>query len=373
MAKKEPLGLGLIGCGAFGRFCLSAFSQLREVRPAAVADVVKAAADSAARDFGVPAHYDPAELIARDDVQLVHIATPPGTHHQLVLAAARAGKHVLCEKPLAMNVAQADEMLAACREAGVIAPVNFVLRYNAVTEAVKAVIDSGALGRVLAARLTNCAADSNLPPGHWFWNREISGGIFVEHGVHFFDLYRCWLGDGDVMDAHTETRKGTSQEDRVMCTVRHAGGAVVSHYHGFDQAAPLDRTGHRLVCELGDIRVEGWIPLTMTIDAAVDDGVAEKLAACCPNAKIKTVEKYERAVGEVSSRGVKRRLTRRISLSFTPNADKQAVYIGSVRSLLADQIAFIRDGSHARRVGESNGRDALALAEAAVKLAARGR
>ncbi|MHC4981853.1 MAG: Gfo/Idh/MocA family protein [Planctomycetota bacterium] len=369
MTSSETLGLGLIGCGAFGRFCLKAFSAMDQVRIAAVADIVKGPADAAAEDFSVPAHYDPAELIARDDVQIVHIATPPSTHYELVLAAAGAGKHVLCEKPLAMNVKQADEMLSACRKAGVIAPVNFVLRYNAVAEAAKAVITSGVLGRVLAARLTNCAADSNLPPGHWFWNKTVSGGIFIEHGVHFFDLYRYWLGEGEVIDAHTETREGTRQEDRVMCSVRHADGAVANHYHGFDQPGPMDRTDHRLVCELGDIRVEGWIPVTLTVDAAVDDAGAKKLAECCPGAKIEVLEKYEGNEGKLSSRGVKRKLSRRIRLSLTPNADKQAVYPESVRALLADQIAYIRDRSHARRITEANGREAVALAEAAAEVA----
>ena len=108
MSKLQPVGLGLIGCGAFGIFCLDAYSKLPGVRIAAVADVRPEAADAFAKRFGVPAHYDPAELIARDDVKLVHIATPPSTHYELVMKAVGAGRNVLCEKPLAMTVAEAD-------------------------------------------------------------------------------------------------------------------------------------------------------------------------------------------------------------------------------------------------------------------------
>jgi len=402
MSADHTFGLGLIGCGAFGEFCLNAFRKLPGVRIAAVADVVKDAADRLADTFGVPGHYNPAELICRDDVDLVHIATPPSSHRSLVLRAAEEGKHVLCEKPLAMDTAEADKMLAAVREAGTICPVNFVLRHNAVTSAVKSAIDSGALGQVLSARLTNCASDSFLPPGHWFWDKEASGGIFVEHGVHFFDLYRYWLGPGEVTSANTLTRKGagqalrqaSGQEDRVQCTVVHdlkseipdsrspidnrqstpkglppRTSAIVSHYHGFDQPRMLDRTDHRLVCELGDLRVEGWIPLTVRVDAVVDDAGAERLAACFPGAEVETVETYSGDAGRLSSRGRERVLTKRIRLDWTPNADKQAVYADSVRALLADQLAYLRDPSHDRVITEANGREAVAMAERAVTLA----
>ena len=369
MTNNEPLGLGLIGCGAFGLFCLDVYSKMDDIHVAAVADVRKEVAESFSRGFSVPAYGDPNRLIADSNVEIVHIATPPSSHYELVLAAAKAGKNVLCEKPLAMNIAQADEMLSAAADAGTIVPVNFVLRHNAATEMVKDVIGSGLLGDVLSARLTNCAADSNLGPEHWFWDLSVSGGIFIEHGVHFFDLYRYWLGEGRVIDAHTETRAGTTQQDRVMCTVRHDSGAVVSHYHGFDQFGPMDRTTHHLVCELGDIRVEGWIPLALTIDAAVDDAAADQLARCCGGCRVNTTETFDAEHHRTLRTGQTRKITRRVNLRYRPDSDKQAVYAGGIRALLADQIAYIRDRTHARRVVESNGREALALASAAREIA----
>ena len=369
MAKVKPLGLGLIGCGAFGEFCIEAFSDIDGIEAAAVCDVVGEAAERLGKKFGVPALSDPAELIARDDVNLVHIATPPSTHCALAIPAAKAGKHVLCEKPLATSVDDADAILAAAAQAGTIAPVNFVLRHNAVTDAVKAVIDSGLLGQVLSARLTNCAADSNLPAGHWFWNRPVSGGIFVEHGVHFFDLYSHWLGAGEVIAAHTEIRGGSDQEDRVMCTIRHDCGAVASHYHAFDQIGPMDRTDHRLVCELGDIRVDGWIPLSMSVDAAVSNAGAEKLKALLPGCRI--IDDGPIDAAGMTSRGQPRDVARRIRLVHEPDPDKQVVYANSVRQLMTDQLVFINNPKHTRRVAEQNGRDALALACRSIELATK--
>ncbi len=395
MPDSRPPGLGLIGCGGFGEFCLDAFRSMEQVRIAAVADVHKAAADRLAAKFHVPAHGEAADLIRRDDVEIVHVATPPGSHHELVMAAVAAGKHVLCEKPLATRLTDADEMLAAADAAGVIAPVNFVLRHNAVTDAVKAVIDSAALGAVLAARLTNCAGDGKLAADHWFWDKSVSGGIFIEHGVHFFDLYAHWLGAGEILSAHAETRKdaaqiaqlgagqgmalgaqaprlSSGQEDRVLCTIRYESGAVASHYHGFDQVLLMDRADHRLVCELGDIRVNGWIPLSIHIDALVNDQTQERLAACCPGAEVEVLAACDGADRTPMGRGVRRSVARRIRMTFTPQPDKQSVYADSVRAVLADQIAYIRDRSHQRRITEANGRAALALAEKAAKLAGVG-
>ncbi len=369
MKANGQIGLGLIGCGAFGKFCLEAYSQMENVRIAAVADVVAPAADEFGRRLDVPAFHDPHELIACADVDLVHIATPPSSHFELVVAATRAGKHCLCEKPLAMSTIEADEMLSLAEDNHLILPVNFVLRYNAVTETVKAVLDSGVLGEVLSARLTNCAGDTKLGPKHWFWDKSVSGGIFIEHGVHFFDLYRYWFGPGEVVSAHAELRPGTLQEDRVTCEIHHDEGIIASHYHGFDQMSLMDRTDHRFVCEKGDIRVFGWIPLTMEIDAVVDEMDEDKLRELAPGCHVTVTEKFDGETGRVMGRGRKRRVTMRISLSYTPDADKQAVYADSVEKLLADQVAYLLDDSHQRRVTEQNGRDAVALAETAANIA----
>ena len=155
-----------------------------------------------------------------------------------------------------------------------------------------------------------------------------------------------------------------------MCTVRHESGAVASHYHGFDQPAPMDRTDHRLVCEQGDVRVEGWIPLTVRVDAVMDDSAVEKLTECGRDFTAELeVEALDEEFLAHRSRGKARPLTKKIRWSCTPNTDKQAVYTQSVQRLLADQIVFLRDGGHTRVVTEENGQASVAMAEVAVTLA----
>ncbi len=372
MNDEKTLGLGLIGCGEFGEFCLKAFKSMGQVKIVAVADVVESSAERLGKLFGVKSYCDPKELIDDPNVKIVHIATPPSTHHDLAMAAINSGKHILCEKPLATNIADGFEILNAAKAAELIAPVNFVLRYNQVTNAAKAVIDSGVLGQALSARLNNCATDAFLGADHWFWKNEISGGIFIEHGVHFFDLYRHLLGPGEVIDAHTETRPPTNQaEDRVTCTVRHDNGAVVSHYHGFDQIQAMDRTDHRIIFELGDMRIEGWIPLTLKIDAMVDQSGMDRLVECCPGCQVQITNQYDGPAAGHAGRGKQYILDKRISLALAPSTDKGAIYSNSVRSLLADQIAYIHDRNHVRIVDEHNGLAALKFAQAARTLGAK--
>ncbi|MBN2584541.1 MAG: Gfo/Idh/MocA family oxidoreductase [Planctomycetes bacterium] len=368
----RPLGLGLIGCGAFGRFCMDAYSKLDGLRPVAAADAYKPAADRFADEFlNLAVHYSAAELIDRDDVDIVHIATPPATHHGLALRAAKAGKHVLCEKPLAVTVEQADELLAAARDNNVLMPVNFVLRHNPITDAVRAIIDSGVLGRPLHATFENYAADENLRPDHWFWDKDQSGGIFIEHGVHFFDLYRHWLGPGRVIASHVERREGTAQEDRVMCLVRHDDGTVVNHYHGFDQPGPLDRTDHRLLFETGDVTVRGWIPTEMTVRVLTDEDGLQRLKSLVPNAEADVLERLDGAAQHVRGRGRERTVAMRARVTGNAGMAKQDLYAWSVGQLMSDQLAAIRDASHRRIVTEENGRNSLAMAVAAADMAAR--
>lgn len=374
MAQSQ-LGLGLVGCGGFGLFCLENYARLDGLRPVAAADAFKPAADRAAEAYPhLAVHTSAAELIARDDVDIVHIATPPGTHHDLGVMAARAGKHVLCEKPLAMTLAQADEMLAEAKAGGTIMPVNFVLRHNPVTDAVKAIIDTGTLGRPLHGAFENYASDENLDPEHWFWDPSASGGIFIEHGVHFFDLYHHWFGPGCVIAAHTETREGTTQEDRVLCTVRHDNGTVVSHYHGFDQPGRMDRTTHSLLFELGDVTVGGWIPTDLAVHAIVDDDGRGELERCCKalTAGTDVLESYDGDTRTCRSRGRERHVTQKIRITCRARRPKQELYAWSVSQLMADQLAGIADRHHRRRVTEANGYRALRLAASAADMANGG-
>ncbi|MFP4353979.1 MAG: Gfo/Idh/MocA family protein [Phycisphaerae bacterium] len=371
MTESKQLGLGLVGCGDFGLFCAEAYNSLDGIKMVAAADLRKDLADRIAEQFeGASSYGEFAQMLKDPAVDLVHVATPPSSHYQLVMAALEADKHVLCEKPLSMTAQQGQEMVELARKKKKICPVNFVMRYNQITEAVKTILGEELIGQALSARLTNCASDAKLVPSHWFWDLDVAGGIFVEHGVHFFDLYRYWFGDGEIIGSHAENRPGTEMQDRVTCEVHHANGVISSHFHGFDQVRPLDRTDHRIVCELGDIRIDQWIPITLTVEAVVDAATEARLAEVCPGCSIATLAEYQGSDRNVRKRGKELAVDKLIRLSYTPSPDKQSVYAQSVRDLMVDQLAFINDENHKRVVAEINGLEAIKLAATAAQRAA---
>ena len=131
------------------------------------------------------------ELVARPDIQLVDVSTPGDTHNEIVLAALAAGKHVLCEKPLANNLAEAREMLDAARRAGVIAIVNFNYRRVPAVQFAKKLIDDGAIGEVRhwrAVYLQDWINDPNFPLV-WRLQKELAGsGALGDIAAHITDL-----------------------------------------------------------------------------------------------------------------------------------------------------------------------------------------
>ncbi len=369
--KMKPIHYGLIGCGGFGQFCLEAFSGMPEVKIVAVADIDANLAAETAAKYAAKAFSDVSRFVEQPDLDLVHIATPPFLHFPQALLALQAGKHVLCEKPLAVSLAQGLKLVEIARDRGKILPVNFVLRYTPITETVKELIESGILGAPLYASFINNAADENLPAEHWFWDPKRSGEIFVEHGVHFFDLYRYWFGEAVVRSAQAELRPGTSQTDRVFCQMRHPNGVIATHYHGFDQPNCLDRQRHIIIFETGDISVSGWIPQTLHLNGIGNGATVKRLRKQLPaSAQIHTTPLPPRNT-PLRGRGKNIDADRRIQAVFSHEKDKQELYATALQNLLRDQIRCIHDPAHRRKIDENNGVEALKMAVEATKLTQR--
>jgi len=365
--SEAPPGYGLIGCGGFGLFCLEQYRAMEGLRPAAVADAVPEAARGAAAKFGLAA-CSSRELLARDDVEIVHVATPPFTHRELVLDALAAGKHVLCEKPLAVELDGAREMVAAAGRAGRVLAVNLIMRYNPLCSAVGKILDGGLLGEPLHGFFENCAKDEPLPAGHWFWDRAKSGGIFVEHGVHFFDLFAWWLGEGRVVAAQETRRPGTDIVEQAACTVMY-GDVPVNFYHGFHQPARMDRQEMRIVCERGSIALDEWVPTRVRIDAIADKETLGELFDLAPGPEPEVVEEYQGEARKCSGRHKQIEVDGRYRVTLEAGIGKQELYGEVLRALLDDQLAAMADPGHRRRVDETNGVTSLEMAVAADRLA----
>ncbi|HIC94537.1 MAG TPA: Gfo/Idh/MocA family oxidoreductase [Anaerolineae bacterium] len=371
LEEMEPLGLGLIGYGGFGRFCLDVYAAMPDLRVVAVADVDAARRQEAAERYGAIPFADAADLLAAPDVDVVAICTPPHTHAPLSLAAARAGKHIFCEKPLALSLEEADAAIAAAERHRVRLTVDYVLRHNPLNRRLHALLRSGVLGPLLHMSLENQATDEHLKPDHWFWDPARSGGIWVEHGVHFFDLFGWLSGQRAQAVAALARTRPDGCRDRVWAIVRYSGGLVATYQHAFTQPARFERTTVRLACARGYATLHGWIPIRLVVDALLDDQGMEALHRWA-GVEPEIVERYAGAATEGWALGAPYRATVRAHVELTLPEGKQAVYRASVRAGMEDLIAAIRDPQHRPEVTAADGRNSLAVALAATRAAEMG-
>lgn len=363
------IGLGVIGCGGFGLFALQQFAQIPGIKLAGMAGTARPAAIAAANRFGLEEIDEIEKLLERPAVDLVYIATPPFLHFEQAHRALSAGKHVICEKPLALTPEHADELIELARKNDRLMVANLMQRYNPLFTIVHDLVSSRILGALLHGYFENYASDENLPPDHWFWDRAKSGGIFVEHGVHFFDLFAGWLGDGDVVSAQASHRHAPAIEDQVQCTVRYSDGVHVNFYHGFHQAGRMDRQELRLVFEQGDVTLFGWVPTIARIHAIADEATTRALCNLFLGARVDALSVYGPKDRRCGGHGREYDVYQEFELHWGEGRQKMRIYSQVLREFMSDQVAWIGDRNHERRTTERNGRDSVAMACAADWLA----
>ncbi len=367
--SEQKVALGIIGCGGFGLFALQQFLQTPGVRLVGMAGTARPAAEAAARRYGVEDVVDVERLLEMPELDVVYIATPPFLHYEQAKMALSAGKHVICEKPLALTVEQADELVTLAKQQDRLLVTNLMQRYNPMFELVGEVISRQLLGELLHGYFENYASDESLSPDHWFWDRAKSGGIFIEHGVHFFDLFAGWLGVGEVVSAHASRQESPPREDQVQCTVRYARGIHVNFYHGFHQPGRLDRQELRLVFERGDITLHGWVPTHARIHGIADEDDMRQLCELFPGARIDAIATYGGDGRHCIGHGRSHDVYQEFELHWGEQRHKLPLYCELLRRMISDQVAWIHDRKHQRRITEQNGRDSVAMACAADRLA----
>jgi inositol 2-dehydrogenase len=194
--------MGLIGAGRMGKvFAHTLAFNVAEVDLVALADSGLQNSAEVAGRFGIPCYYtDYRELLKQEDIDAVVIATPTSTHVQAIQDAARAGKHIFSEKPLALTLEECDEAIAAVKQAGVKLQLGFMRRFDAGYALAKKKIDEGAIGQPVAFHaISRDVSRTTLE----FARREKSGGMILDMGVHDFDMAR-WLMGSEVLRVQTE-------------------------------------------------------------------------------------------------------------------------------------------------------------------------
>lgn len=229
---KQPVRVGIIGTGSIADAHLYAYSKVPErARVVLVSDIAAERAQRAAERWSVPetcGHYR--EMQARDDIDAVSVCTPPFLHAEITSAFLLAGKHVLCEKPVAGNLSELDQIAEAERESGRVFSGVFQWRFGRGARQMRMLIDEGRLGR-----LTLGIADTLWFRDHPYyddvawrgkWATEC-GGVTVSQAIHAIDCLLWFLGEPVSVFAQSSTFRAQIEcDDTTVAVIRFAGGAI---------------------------------------------------------------------------------------------------------------------------------------------------
>lgn len=205
------LTLGIIGTGFGARVHVPAFRTIPAVEVAAIAGHDRHKAAQVAEAQGIPTVHDSWQALIDDEkVAAVVVAVPPVLHHDIVMRALRAGKHVLCEKPFGIDADQAAGMLDLSREAGTVCMVDYLFRMAPERMRLKELLDAGAIGRIIRVTIEWTVRGRAAGNSAWSWQFDQAGGggVLFAFGAHVLDYLQWLIGPVRTVAAHLSTRGG---------------------------------------------------------------------------------------------------------------------------------------------------------------------
>jgi len=221
--------IGIIGAGRIGRLHAENLVQrVPDAEVVAIADVVREAAEQCAKRLGIPRAFgEPGPIFEDPSIDAVLICSSTDTHADFIEQAARAGKHIFCEKPIALDLERIDQALATVERAGVILQVGFNRRFDPSFARTRELVAEGAIGRPHLLRITS--RDPEPPPIEYI---KVSGGIFLDMTIHDFDMARFLMGE-EVVEVYAtgavlvDPKIGEAGDiDTAVVTLRFASGAM---------------------------------------------------------------------------------------------------------------------------------------------------
>ena len=229
MTDAAPIRIALAGCGRISRNHFDAIAKIDELQLAAVCDIVPERATEAGQRLGVPPFGSFEEMIASVPCDAVSLCTPSGLHPKHGIIAARAGKHVICEKPMAITLDDADALVRECDAAGVQLFVVKQNRLNPAIQLLRRAIDRGRFGRIYLANTTVRWArpQEYYDQAPWRGTWEFDGGAIMNQASHYVDLIQWLVGPVESVMAKTATlARRIEAEDTGIAVLRFRSGAL---------------------------------------------------------------------------------------------------------------------------------------------------
>jgi UDP-N-acetyl-2-amino-2-deoxyglucuronate dehydrogenase len=259
-------GFGIIGCGMISRFHSRAIENVRGAKLAACFDSVAAAADKLAAETGCKPYHDLDEMLADREVDIVTIGTPSGAHMEPAVAAAKAKKHVIVEKPLEITLERCDAIINACRQNKVKLSTIFPSRFHDSSMEMKRAIDEKRFGKLTLgdAYVKWYRTQQYYDSGKWRGTWELDGGgALMNQAVHSVDLLTWLMGPVMEVTAHAATiaHERIAVEDNVVATLRFANGALgvieasTAVYPGYLKRIEISGSEGTAMMEEEDIKV----------------------------------------------------------------------------------------------------------------------
>lgn len=223
------LGFGILGAGLVAPFHAKSVNDCEGGDLVAICDVDRERADKFASEYRIKAYYDLGEMLADGTIHVVNVATPNHLHHDAVIQAAAAGKHVITEKPPAMTLRETDEMVAACRKAGVKFGCTVQCRVRRAIQAMKNAADSGRFGKLLHADayMKWFRSTEYYKSDAWRSQRKSGAGVTVQHAFHYIDLIQYVAGPAARVQARMTNlaHPDIHIEDTLLAFIDFANGA----------------------------------------------------------------------------------------------------------------------------------------------------
>src|ERR1700742_1002714 len=272
---------GLLGCGRIAKrhSDLLGGNHIGGAGLVAVCDPVPARADAIGSKFGVPAHHDIDEFLTRRDIDAVSVLTPSGLHPQHVIACAKAGKHVVVEKPMALRLQDADDMIRACDEAGVKLFIVKQNRFNVPVVKAREALEAGRFGRLIlgTVRVRWCRDQSYYDQDDWRGTWAYDGGVLTNQASHHVDMLEWFFGD--VVSVHARAITALAKietEDTAVATLRFKSGAL-GIIEATNAARPTDLEGSlSILGEKGMVEISGFAVNQIRHWRFVDETPADK-------------------------------------------------------------------------------------------------